>query len=118
MHLAIFGGTFNPVHFGHLRGAEEVLAKTTVDKVLFIPVAKPPHKDSGELISPAHRIEMLRIATEGNPVFDISELEVERGGLSYTIDTLNEVLDTYTPRPALSLIIGTDSFNELSSWHK
>lgn len=118
MHLAIFGGTFNPVHYGHLRGAEEVLAKTEVEKVLFIPVASPPHKDPGELTPQTHRMEMLRLAIEGNPAFAISEVEFKRGGVSYTIDTLREILKAYTPEPTLSLVIGTDSFNELSTWHK
>jgi nicotinate-nucleotide adenylyltransferase len=118
MHLAIFGGTFNPVHYGHLRGAREVLDKSNADKVLFIPVAKPPHKGIGELASADHRMEMLSLAIEGDPAFALSELEVLRGGLSYTVDTLNEILASYTPKPLLSLIIGTDSFIELSSWHK
>ncbi|MBE9531918.1 MAG: nicotinate (nicotinamide) nucleotide adenylyltransferase [Proteobacteria bacterium] len=118
MHLAIFGGTFNPVHFGHLRGAEEVIEKSSADRVLFIPVARPPHKDDVELSSPEHRLEMLRLAIEGNPAFAISELEIKRGGISYTIDTLSEILDSYSDKPDLSLVIGTDSFNELSSWHR
>jgi nicotinate-nucleotide adenylyltransferase len=118
MHLAIFGGTFNPVHYGHLRGAQAVLDKTTADRVLFIPVATPPHKDREELISANHRMEMLRLAIEGSTAFALSALEVNRGGVSYTIDTLTEVLDTYTPEPTLSLVIGTDSFNDLCSWRQ
>lgn len=118
MHLAIFGGTFNPVHYGHLRGAEEVLDKTRADKALFIPVFKPPHKDAGSLASPVHRLEMLRLAIEGNPSFVLSTMEVDRGGVSYTIDTLAQIFDTYSPRPEVSLVIGTDSFNDFSSWHR
>ncbi|MEE9542740.1 MAG: nicotinate (nicotinamide) nucleotide adenylyltransferase [Thermodesulfobacteriota bacterium] len=118
MHLAIFGGTFNPVHYGHLRGAEEVLASTQADKALFIPVFAPPHKDTGALAPAVDRMEMVRLAIEGNPAFELSGIEVDRGGVSYTIDTLKEILDTYTPSPELSLVIGTDSFNEFSSWHE
>ncbi len=118
MHLAIFGGTFNPVHYGHLRGAEAVLANTQADKALFIPVSTPPHKDTGSLAPPVHRVEMLRLAIEGNPAFALSTMEVDRGGVSYTIDTLAEIFDTYSPRPEVSLVIGTDSFNEFSSWHR
>lgn len=118
MHLAIFGGTFNPVHYGHLRGAQEVLVSIKADKVIFIPVAKPPHKDTVELASSDHRMEMLRLAIDGEPVLALSDVEISRGGISYTIDTINEILALYTPEPTLSLIIGTDSFNELSSWHR
>jgi nicotinate-nucleotide adenylyltransferase len=118
MHLAIFGGTFNPVHYGHLRGAEAVLATALADKALFIPVFKPPHKDAGSLAPPEHRLEMLRLAIEGNPAFALSTMEIDRGGLSYTIDTLAEIFDTYSPRPEVSLVIGTDSFNDFSSWHR
>ncbi len=118
MHLAIFGGTFNPVHYGHLRGAEEVLDKALADKALFIPVFKPPHKDAAGLAPPVHRVEMLRLAIEGNPAFALSTMEVDREGVSYTIDTLTEIFDTYSPRPVVSLVIGTDSFNDFSSWHR
>ena len=118
MHLAIFGGSFNPVHYGHLRGAEVVLASTKADRALFIPVSAPPHKDTCSLAPPEHRMEMIRLAIEGNPAFVLSALEVDRGGVSYTIDTLREILDNYTPRPELSLVIGTDSFNEFSSWRE
>ncbi len=118
MHLAIFGGTFNPVHYGHLRGAEAVLANTQADKALFIPVSTPPHKDQTSLVPAVHRVEMLRLAIEGNPAFALSTMEVDRGGVSYTIDTLTEIFDTYSPRPEVSLVIGTDSFNEFSSWHR
>jgi nicotinate-nucleotide adenylyltransferase len=116
MHLAIFGGTFNPVHYGHLKGAEAVLAEIKAEKALFIPVAEPPHKEAADLASPAHRLEMIRLAISGNPFFALSDIEVTRGGLSYTIDTLTEILDTFEPRPKLTLVIGTDSFNEFSSW--
>lgn len=118
MHLAIFGGTFNPVHYGHLRGAEAVLAAALADKALFIPVFKPPHKDTSSLAPPVHRVEMLRLAIEGNPAFALSTMEIDREGLSYTIDTLTEIFDTYRPRPEVSLVIGTDSFNDFSSWHR
>lgn len=95
-----------------------MLAKTRADKALFIPVFAPPHKDTGSLAPAVHRMEMIRLAIEGNPAFELSDIEVLRGGVSYTIDTLTEILDTYTPRPIISLVIGTDSFNEFSSWRE
>ena len=121
MHLAVMGGTFNPIHNGHLGGAREVIALTSADKVLFVPAARPPHKEVGEGVPALVRLEMVRLAIEGEPDFELSDIELKRGGTSYTIDTLASILDEAGEAGEdmeLSLIIGGDSFNEFSTWHR
>ncbi len=118
MHIAILGGTFNPVHYGHLRGAEEAREELSADKVLFIPTALPPHKTPGALAPAGARLRMLGEAVKRNPLFDVSDIEIKRGGRSYTIDTLRELMALHGEAAELTLIIGSDSFNELRSWFK
>lgn len=115
MHTAIMGGTFNPIHFGHLRIAEEVREMFGLDKALFIPACQPPHKDNGSLISPEHRLLMVRLATKDNPFFEASDIEIKRGGRSYSIVTLKELHEKY-PKTDFSFIVGTDSFNDITTW--
>lgn len=115
MKIGIFGGTLNPIHFGHLRSAEEVREAFPLDKVLFVPSAFPPHKRKEDLESPQHRIEMARIALEGNPCFDFSDMEVRRGGFSYSVDTVEEVRKEM-PDADIYFILGVDAFFEIDSW--
>lgn len=115
MRIAIMGGTFNPIHFGHLRIAEEVRGAFGLDKALFIPTYQPPHKNNGSLISPEHRLEMVRLATKDNPFFETSDIEIKRGGRSYSIVTLKELHEKY-PKADFSFIVGTDSFNDITTW--
>ncbi|MBI5286733.1 MAG: nicotinate-nucleotide adenylyltransferase [Deltaproteobacteria bacterium] len=115
MHIAILGGTFNPIHFGHLRIAEEVRETLNLDKVLFIPTFQPPHKDDGSLISPQHRLEMVKLATRNNPPLEVSDMEIKRGGRSYSVETLR-ILKGQNPELELSFIVGTDSFNDITTW--
>lgn len=115
MRIAIMGGTFNPIHFGHLRIAEEVRETFGLDKALFIPTYQPPHKDNGSLISPEHRLLMVRLATKGNPFFETSDIEIKRGGRSYSIVTLKELHEKF-PKTDFSFIVGTDSFNDITTW--
>ena len=115
MHIAVFGGSFNPIHFGHLRIAEEVREGLGPDKVIFIPAAAPPHKPD-EPLSPAHsRLEMVELAIADNPGFEASNMEIRRGGLSFTIETVRE-LKKADPALKISLILGDDSFNGISTW--
>ena len=93
MRIAIMGGTFNPIHFGHLRIAEEVREPFNLDKVIFIPTFIPPHKDNGSLISPEHRLEMVRLAVKDNPFFEASDIEIKRKERSYSVVTLRELND-------------------------
>lgn len=110
------GGTFNPIHLGHLRIAEEVREAFGIDKVFFIPTYKPPHKkDNGSLISPEHRLEMVRLSMKDNPFFEASDIEIKRGGRSYSIVTLKELHEKYQ-KTDFSFIVGTDSFNDITTW--
>lgn len=115
MKLGIMGGTFNPIHYGHLRPAEEIRERLKLDKVLFIPSARPPHKDS-EIIEPHHRLAMARLAIRFNPAFDVSPVEVERKGKSYSVRTLEELLGEY--RAELFFLLGVDAFLEIPTWRE
>ncbi|PHJ37519.1 hypothetical protein P378_15685 [Desulforamulus profundi] len=89
------GGTFDPIHYGHLVVAEEVRQKFGIQKVIFIPAARPPHKMGQEISEPHHRVNMTRLATASNRYFEVSTIEIERQGLSYTIDTVQEIKSIY-----------------------
>ncbi|HBR16605.1 MAG: nicotinate (nicotinamide) nucleotide adenylyltransferase [Deltaproteobacteria bacterium RIFCSPLOWO2_12_FULL_43_16] len=115
MRIAIMGGTFNPIHLGHLRIAEEVREAFNLDKAIFIPTYQPPHKDNGSLISPEHRLEMVRLAIKDNPFFEASDIEIKRGGRSYSVVTLRSLHEKY-PGIDISFIVGTDSFNDITTW--
>lgn len=115
MHIAIMGGTFNPIHFGHLRIAEEVREAFGLDRVLFIPTFQPPHKDNGSLIPPEHRLEMVKLAIRDNPFFETSDIEIKRGGRSYSVITLRALHEMH-PNTEFSFIVGTDSFNDITTW--
>lgn len=113
--IGILGGTFNPVHRGHLALAREAITAFHLDKVLFIPSAKPPHKTPQILASVKHRMAMLKLATRGNPQFEICDIETRRTGPSYTIDTVIQ-LKKINPAVEYYFIIGSDSLLELHMW--
>ncbi len=116
MRLGIFGGTFNPPHIGHLLLAERAAEGAHLDRVLFVPAAAPPHKQSnGDLAPAADRAAMVRLAIEDNPRFAISTVELDRGGLSFTIDTLRTIA-AEQPFDELYLLIGGDSLAEFHTW--
>jgi len=110
---AVFGGSFNPIHYGHLLLADEVLDALGLDRVLFVPAAMPPHKPIAQLAPPPDRYAMVELAIAGHPRFAVSDLELRRAGPSYTVDTL-ETLGT--PREELFLIVGSETFLDLLSW--
>jgi nicotinate-nucleotide adenylyltransferase len=116
MRVGLFGGSFNPIHLGHLRAAEEDRERLALDLVYFIPAAAPPHKPPGGLAAAEHRLQMVRIATRGNRYFMVSEAEVRRSGRSYTVDTVRYFLSTMRGQPDLHLIMGEDQFAELATW--
>ena len=89
--VAVLGGSFNPIHYGHLLLADEVLELLGVDRLLFVPAAAPPHKPAAQLAPAADRFEMVRLAIAGQPRFAVSDLELRRSGPSYTVDTLQEL---------------------------
>lgn len=115
--IGIFGGTFDPIHFGHLRMAEELRERLQLQSVRFIPAASPPHRASPR-IEARHRAEMVRLAIAGNPGFVLDTCELQRQGPSYTYDTLAELRRDADPETALCLLLGSDAFLGLPSWHR
>lgn len=113
---AIFGGTFNPPHYGHLRIAEEAREKLKLERVLFVPSNIPPLK-SAELAGIGHRLEMVRLSVEGNPSFEVSDIECRRGGKSFTVDTLEEIKCHGVGERTLFLL-GVDAFLDISDWYR
>ena len=114
--LGIFGGTFNPVHIAHLIIAQDVWERFELEKLVFVPAAAPPHKHDPSIVSPLHRCSMLSLAIEANPAFEVSDVEIRRGGRSYTVDTLATFRKIY-PRPIeLLFIMGLDQALEIQTW--
>ncbi|MBN1919112.1 MAG: nicotinate-nucleotide adenylyltransferase [Verrucomicrobia bacterium] len=116
MRIGILGGTFDPVHIGHLIIAETVRDELGLDKVLFVPAATPPHKQGRAIAPAADRLEMVRLATAGNPGFQVSDVEIRRGGVSYTVETIEALRASEGDAAGLFLIVGADSVRELATW--
>lgn len=116
--MGIMGGTFNPIHHGHLVAAEIIRDEFRLDEVLFVPSGKPPHKDNDEIVSPEHRWMMTLLATANNRYFSASAIEIERGGESYTRDTLLELKKIYGEKTQMYFITGADAIAEISTWHR
>ena len=114
--LGIFGGTFNPIHFGHLRPAEEIREQLGLDRVLFVTSARPPHKKNLWEVSFQHRHRMLELALEGEEHFVASDLENRRSGRSYSIETLKQLRTEFGPSVSFYFIVGMDSFLEITTW--
>lgn len=117
MNIGLMGGTFNPVHLAHLRIAEEARESFGLDRVLFIPAGDPPHKPLAGEIPFSQRCEMVQLAIAGNPAFELSDIEGQRGGKSYSIDTIS-LFRAQRPGDELFFIIGSDSFFEIGLWHR
>jgi nicotinate-nucleotide adenylyltransferase len=117
MRVGIFGGTFDPIHFGHLIVAEQAREQARLDAVWFIPAPRPPHKDEGRLTRFEQRVEMLELALAGNPAFQVDELEKERTGPSYTVDTLAELRHRH-PGDEFFLLAGSDTVRDLHLWYQ
>lgn len=114
MKIGILGGTFDPIHLGHLRAAEEVREFFGLKKVIMTPVNIPPHKKDMKISSPEDRLNMIRMAINGNEVLEVSDMEIVRGGVSYTIETITEFERTYSD---IYYLIGIDAFHEIDTWH-
>jgi nicotinate-nucleotide adenylyltransferase len=113
--LGILGGSFDPVHLGHLRSAEEVREAFDLDQVAFVPVYRPPHKPDRMLADGHHRLAMVELAVAGNPSFRACGVEIERGGVSYSIETL-EAFAANERGAQLYFIVGNDAFGEMQTW--
>ena len=116
-HIGILGGTFNPPHMGHLVMAQEALDQLGLDRVVFMPVAVPPHKEAREDPGGKARVALCRLAVEDDERFAVSDLEVRRGGASYTVDTLRE-LHELEPEHDLTFIVGGDMAQSLPAWRE
>ncbi|MEJ5366094.1 MAG: nicotinate-nucleotide adenylyltransferase [Desulfosoma sp.] len=114
--IGILGGTFNPVHVGHLRMAEEAVEALGLDVCLFIPAWAPPHKSDPKMAPFEHRWRMLELATAGHPHFHLSDLEKRLEGTSYTVRTLRALAEELPPETVLFLLVGTDAFFEMPTW--
>lgn len=112
----LFGGTFNPVHMGHLRVAEEVLESFVLDRIFFIPSAIPPHKETLDLAPAADRFEMISRAIAAHPEFVVSDAEIKRQGRSYTIDTVRHFRKILPENTPIYLMVGSDAFFEIDTW--
>ncbi|MFO7666785.1 MAG: nicotinate-nucleotide adenylyltransferase [Desulfobacterales bacterium] len=114
--IGLLGGTFNPVHFGHLRSAVEVQHRFALESVCFIPSLLPPHKDSSCVADAMDRLEMIRMAISGYPALTVSDVELKRSGPSYTIDTVKHFKSFQTDQTDFYLIVGLDAFLEIDTW--
>lgn len=117
MRLGIFGGSFDPVHYGHLILAEQCREQCELDEVWFVPARQPPHKTARHLSPEKARLEMLELATAGHEAFRVSDIELRREGLSYTVDTLQQLHDE-GPQRELFFLIGGDSLFDLPHWRE
>src|SRR4051794_18053807 len=115
--IGVFGGTFDPVHLGHLILAEQCREQAGLDRVLFMPAARPPHKQERTITSFDQRAEMLALAIAGHAAFRVDELEKGRAGPSFTVDTL-EVLLRRQSDAQLFLMVGSDTLHDLATWRK
>ena len=115
--IGLLGGTFNPIHFGHLRMAQELTDALKLSEVRFIPSANPPHKAAPK-VSAQQRAEMVQLAINDNPLFKLDRCELERTGASYTIDTLISLREELGKNASLCLMMGSDAFTKLDSWHR
>lgn len=116
LRLGIMGGTFDPIHFGHLVAAEEALVQFNLDKVVFMPTGKPVRKTHRHVSSSEDRYLMTVIATAPNPDFEVSRLEIDRPGDTYTVDTMRELRAMYGPKAELFFITGADAVREILTW--
>jgi nicotinate-nucleotide adenylyltransferase len=115
MKIGILGGTFNPIHYGHLILGEQVLGQLKLDRVIFVPTFMPPHKSNKDVIGSRDRLNMIKLAVMGNSHFTVSDLEICRKGMSYTVDTLRQIKKKH-PSGELFFICGSDLVSEIPKW--
>ncbi len=115
MRVGLLGGTFDPIHAGHLAIADLARERYPLDQILFIPCFQPPHRHK-VIASAEHRLAMARIAIQGHPYFSVSDIEIQRATISYTVDTLTTLQQQF-PSNHYTLILGADAFEKLDSWH-
>ncbi len=116
MKWGLFGGTFDPIHTGHLRCAQEICEDLNLDRIIFIPASQPPHKREKDITPFHHREKMISLAVAGNPSFSISDIENRRVGKSYSVETIRHFLADPTVKPELYFIMGQDAFHNIETW--
>lgn len=116
--VGLFGGSFDPIHFGHIISARSVAEHLGINRIVLIPAAEPPHKTGRALASVEHRLRMTRLAVQGDPPFEVSDIEAHRPGPSYTIDTVIEFRRRLPDPSPLAWLIGADSLPELATWRR
>ncbi len=116
--IGILGGTFNPIHIGHLAMAQVALEQLKLDQVIFIPSFLPPHKTARNVIAPRNRYDMVKLAIKGNPYFTVSDFEIKRPGKSYSIETVKYLREQFLSKAKIFFIIGEDSLKALHTWKK
>ena len=117
MSICIFPGSFNPIHEGHIKMAEFALKKYGFEKIIFIPSYIPPHKEINKNLA-KHRYKMVELAISNNPKFGISDIEYQSEGKSYSLITVQKILEQYNIKDRLNFIIGTDAFTKINTWYK
>lgn len=117
MRLGIYGGTFDPVHYGHLIAADQFRERCELDRVLFVPAGKPPHKQRHVITEGKRRVEMLQLALAGDPRFGVNRMELERDEPSFTLDTLGQIQREH-PEAELFFLMGADSLAEFPTWRE
>jgi len=115
-NIGLFGGTFDPIHYGHLRCADEAMEALDLDRVIFVPSAIPPHKPQGKLLPAEHRLKMVNLAIRGNSRFSVSDFECRRRVPSYSIETVEHFIETSNGRADITFILGSDAFREITTW--
>jgi nicotinate-nucleotide adenylyltransferase len=119
LRLGILGGTFDPIHFGHLLAAEEARVALALDRVLFAPAGDPPHKPGRKVLPVAHRLAMVRLAIADNAAFVVSTVDIDRPGPHYTLDTIRLLRETWgTSAEGTFFVMGGDSLSHLLTWHQ
>jgi nicotinate-nucleotide adenylyltransferase len=116
MKWGLLGGTFDPIHMGHLRCAEEILEMFDLNRIIFVPASRPPHKLGAEITPFFHREQMVRLAIEDNPSFSFSDVENQREGKSYSVETIEYFLSRYLKDLELYFILGQDAFHAIQPW--
>jgi len=117
MKWGLFGGTFDPIHIGHLRCAEEMMELFDLNRIVFLPASRPPHKINAAITPFYHREQMIKLAIEGNPAFSFSDVENRRAGTSYSVETVEYLLDKYRlENLELYFILGQDAFHAIRTW--
>jgi len=116
--LGLYGGSFDPIHFGHLISARAIAEQVGLERVVLIPASRPPHKSGRNMTSVEHRLAMARLAVEGDPLFEVSDIESLRAGPSYTIDTVDHYRRIHGDAAEIIWIIGADTLPDLAGWHR